>query len=86
MILKPSVGGMVLMSSPFSLFTTVVFPALSRPLYEPDQEKQHTNIHIANANSSLNGNVSSIIVSCVYTRRRTQNGWFNCIELVFYST
>jgi hypothetical protein len=32
LMLKPSVGLMVLMSSPFSRFTTVVLPALSSPL------------------------------------------------------
>jgi len=31
-MLKPSVGLIVLMSSPFSRLTTVVLPALSRPL------------------------------------------------------
>jgi len=31
-MLKPSVGLMVLISSPFSCFTTVVLPALSSPL------------------------------------------------------
>jgi hypothetical protein len=32
LMLKPSVGLMVLISSPFSRFTTVVLPALSSPL------------------------------------------------------
>ena len=31
LMLKPSVGDIVLMSSPFTRFTMVVFPALSRP-------------------------------------------------------
>ena len=32
-MLKPNVGEIVLMSSPMNLFSMVVFPALSSPLY-----------------------------------------------------
>jgi len=37
-MLNPSVGLMVVMSSPFSLLTIVVLPALSRPLQEKDSK------------------------------------------------
>ena len=39
-MLKPSVGLMLLVSSPFSRFTTVVLPALSRPLRRANPRRE----------------------------------------------
>ncbi|TNN85235.1 Basic leucine zipper transcriptional factor ATF-like 3 [Liparis tanakae] len=42
LMLKPSVGEMVLTSSPLNFFRMVVFPALSRPLHEPGFPTPHS--------------------------------------------
>ena len=38
LMLNPRVGSIVLMSSPLNFFKIVVFPALSRPLYDSVKE------------------------------------------------
>lgn len=45
-MLNPSVGLMVVMSSPFRRFTIVVFPALSRPLSAHAVRCPHVLVHV----------------------------------------
>jgi hypothetical protein len=48
-MLKPNVGQITLMSSPLNFFRMVVFPALSRPLFQPNTEQSNRNMQSFNA-------------------------------------